>query len=201
MSAIERAIAKYLEGSTVEEARGITAPPITTYMFYKGLDAHGINYRGKVSRKSEVPAGSMLECKSCQVHKPTDAFSKQPSCKTGYDVSRCKTCKKSKVDWALVPIENRMLNRTKARAQRKGLPFNLEISDIVLPERCPVFDKPFIYGDHLWTYSIDRLVPDTGYVRGNIMIISNKANMMKSTATTDEIGLLHKWMTACEISF
>ena len=191
---LTQAINLYLDGATVEFARGVTTPPITTYRFYKELDARGIDRRGKISQRKEVPKGTLMRCKSCDREKPTDAFSKHSQSKGGYDVSRCKACKKAKQDWSKTPLEKRIYNRTKSRAQKKGIPFELELSDIVLPEVCPVFKKPFIYGDHSWTYSIDRIVPELGYISGNIMIISNKANMMKSAATVDEIRLLYEWV-------
>lgn len=44
--------------------------------------------------------------------------------------------------------------------------------------------------------SIDRLVPSLGYVRGNVNIISNRANLLKKDATLQEIESLYLWMKA-----
>ena len=140
-----------------------------------------------------------LRCKCCNKEKPFGAFSKHLECKSGYDISRCKACKKSKVDWKAVPLEKRILNRAKARAIRKGLPFNLEVSDIVLPEVCPIFGTKFIYNDKELTYSLDRIIPSLGYIKGNIMIISNRANRIKNSSTIEELEKVITYLKACEV--
>lgn len=148
-----------------------------------------------------------LFCKNCEQELPVESFSKHEQCVSGYDTSRCKLCKKAiqkaKQEWAKKPIEAKILNRIKTRSTKKGIPFNLELEDIIIPEVCPVFKVPFIYGDHSWTYSVDRIKPELGYVKGNIVIISNKANMMKNTGTIEEVKMLYEWMITLEneISF
>lgn len=140
-------------------------------------------------------------CKTCGKDREDKFFSVHKGCKPGYDTSRCKPCKKSRVDWEAVPYEKRMYNRTKTRAKNKGIPFNLDLEDIIFPEVCPVLNKPFIYGDIDWTYSIDRVRPELGYIKGNIIIISNRANRLKNNATADELETVAKFIRACEIDF
>lgn len=141
-------------------------------------------------------------CKTCNMEKPFGAFSAHKQCVLGIDTSRCKECKKSfskaANEWATKSIEDKILNRVKTRAKEKGLAFNLELEDIVIPDVCPVFKVPFIYGDHSWTYSLDRIKPELGYVKGNVVIISNKANMMKNTATAEDVRMLYQWMLTLE---
>ena len=43
--------------------------------------------------------------------------------------------------------------------------------------------------------SIDRIAPDKGYVRGNIVIVSGRANRIKTNATIDELVKVHKFYT------
>ena len=195
---LDKAVELYLSGSTVEEARGVTTPPITTAAFYKGLKAKGIKKRGKISRRTVADDYDLFICRCCGEEKEAMEFSEHRQTKTGYDLSRCKQCKiemsRSAASWDSKPIVNRIYDRVKTRAKEKGLDFDLELSDIIIPELCPVFKVPFIYGDHSWTYSLDRIKPDLGYVKGNVVVISNKANMMKSTATVDEVGMLYEWM-------
>lgn len=139
-------------------------------------------------------------CKCCNKEKGEKDFSPHPQCKLGIDTSRCKACKKSRWDWSQVPLEKRIYHRVKARAKKKGVEFNIELEDIVIPEECPVFRVSFVYGDHLWTPSLDRLDNAKGYIKGNIQIISNKANMMKSSASLEELERLVEWLKEpCEI--
>jgi len=139
----------------------------------------------------------ILICKTCGYEKDAkSSFSAHAGCKSGYDVSRCKDCKKAAVDWAKVPIERRIYNRIKSRATKKGLDFNLELSDIIIPIYCPVFNKKLIYGDIDWTPSVDRINPSKGYIKGNICIISNKANRTKNDATITELEAIIEYMRA-----
>ena len=137
---------------------------------------------------------SLFKCKTCGKEREAKHFSLHAECKSGYDTSRCKPCKKAKWDWQQVSYEKRMYNRAKTRAKKKGLEFNLELDDIVLPKKCPIFDIPFIYGDNDCTYSIDRIDPAKGYVKGNVQIISNRANMLKNNATVEELEMLLQFM-------
>lgn len=87
-------------------------------------------------------------------------------------------------------IEQAMLTSAKNRAARKGLEFNLELSDIVIPEKCPLLEVPFHFGTkecYDYSPSIDRIDNSKGYVKGNIQIISMKANAMKNSASLEEL--------------
>ena len=138
----------------------------------------------------------MLLCKKCKQIKPYHHFSKHSGCKSGYDTSACKQCKKSSSDWKKVPLEKRIFNRAKHRAKKRGIPFEIELEDIIIPEVCPVFLKPFIYGHIDWTYSLDRINPRYGYIKGNIAVISNKANRIKNDATLDELKEVCRYLQA-----
>lgn len=89
--------------------------------------------------------------------------------------------------------------QVKGRANRAGLPFNLELSDIVIPERCPILDIPMkrnIGGLSRAqdSPSIDRIVPALGYVKGNIHVISMRANVMKNDATPEQLRKFAEWV-------
>lgn len=118
-------------------------------------------------------------CKKCKKKKERKAFSNHKGCKLGIDTSACKSCKRSAADWKKQPLEKRIYNRIKSRAARKNIEFDLELNDIVLPKTCPVLGQTLIYGDKDWTYSLDRIDNSKGYVKGNIQIMSNRANRLK----------------------
>lgn len=79
------------------------------------------------------------------------------------------------------------LSRARARARKKGWEFDITQNDLTLPDQCPFFRKKFIMGHRDWNPSIDRIDSSKGYVKGNIQIISAKANQMKSDGTLDDL--------------
>ena len=87
------------------------------------------------------------------------------------------------------------------RARKAGIPFDLDLSDLDVPEHCPVLGiKLKGWGENEFTSyrddspSIDRLVPSVGYVKGNVNIISNRANLLKKDATLEDVERLFIWM-------
>ena len=88
-----------------------------------------------------------------------------------------------------------LLRSAKQRAQDKNLEFNIDISDITLPDICPLLEIPLDshYGsaqDN--SYSIDRIDSTKGYIKGNVWVISKRANTLKNNATIEELSLLVK---------
>jgi len=82
-----------------------------------------------------------------------------------------------------------MLRLAKQSAKKKGVPFDLALSDIVIPDICPALGIP-LYKDGTRganTPSLDRIVPAFGYVKGNVIVVSLLANRIKTDATTDQI--------------
>ena len=90
-------------------------------------------------------------------------------------------------------LEVDMLARCKYRAKRNGWEFNLTREDIQIPALCPVLKIPIspgVSGKKGGTPnspSIDRINPKAGYVRGNVRVISNRANTLKCDATVAEL--------------
>jgi len=83
-----------------------------------------------------------------------------------------------------------MLMKIKWRAKRDGLPFDLSEDDIQIPEYCPILGIELSFstaGHSPNSPSVDRIIPELGYVPGNIWIISNRANTMKHDATPEEL--------------
>jgi hypothetical protein len=90
-----------------------------------------------------------------------------------------------------------MWNRTKTRAKKKNLEFTIELSDIVIPETCPLLSIPLVKGEGHYgptpnSPSLDRIDSSKGYIKGNVWVISHKANNMKSDSTLGEFQLLAK---------
>lgn len=95
-----------------------------------------------------------------------------------------------KRDSRLRNITHAIWKKAKDRAQKYGFDFDIEESDIVIPEMCPILEVPLEFGtrgNYEYTPSIDRIDNSKGYVKGNIQIISKKANSMKNSASIDEL--------------
>jgi hypothetical protein len=61
---------------------------------------------------------------------------------------------------------------------------------ILVPLRCPVLGVTLALGDNRsrdCSPSLDRVDPARGYVPGNVMVISNRANQAKSDLTCVEL--------------
>lgn len=85
-----------------------------------------------------------------------------------------------------------MLWSAKKRAQEKELPFDLTEDDIVIPDKCPVLgiklEAQYGRGGLASNSpSLDRIYPWLGYVKGNVIVISHRANRLKNDATPYEL--------------
>ncbi len=109
---------------------------------------------------------------------------------------------KISVEYKLKKYKKLLLYSVKRRAIKKDIPFDITEEDFEIPDVCPVLGIPLETGigagrplDN--SPSIDRLIPELGYVRGNIFIISQRANMIKNCGTIEEHRLIADWMEAC----
>jgi hypothetical protein len=97
-----------------------------------------------------------------------------------------------------------MLYGAERRADRRGTPFDLDLSDIQIPARCPIDGEPIVRGDGVATNrspSLDCLDPALGYVKGNVSVISLLWNRRKDDMTPDDLRLLLRYMTRQSESF
>lgn len=83
------------------------------------------------------------------------------------------------------------------RARERGMEFNIEISDIAIPEKCPVLGIALrrglkVHADD--SPSLDRVDSTKGYTKGNICVISHRANTIKRDATSDELRAVADYM-------
>lgn len=133
------------------------------------------------------------------------------TCKQEYDFQRRKTQDYKKIfeteeykERKRKYYENRkkqnpsilLFNYAKIRARKNNLPFNLEPSDIIIPSHCPILNIPLFMKNYDKndtksfrnnSPSLDRIIPKLGYVKGNVIVMSMKANAMKNNATKDEL--------------
>ena len=106
---------------------------------------------------------------------------------------RNETSRKSNQKIKLEHPERIMLQSCRARAKEKGWEFNLEESDIIIPKYCPILGIELLSGgvgkQTFNSPSVDRIDSTKGYIKGNIKIISLRANMMKNDANIQDIEI------------
>lgn len=88
-----------------------------------------------------------------------------------------------------------LIRAAKRRASIENLPFDIGYTDIEIPEYCPLLgirlNKHVGEGEAKFdSPTIDKLIPSLGYTKGNVWIVSRRANMIKSDATLEELELL-----------
>jgi len=124
------------------------------------------------------------------------------ACKHGHDGRRrtasgvcvgCQQADKRKrsgrsVAWNRENRAARLLTKAKSRAQATGRAFDLGLDDITIPETCPVLGIP------LDQPSLDRFDNSLGYVKGNVRVISLRANRLKGDATVEEVEAILRYM-------
>ncbi|MFL6601799.1 MAG: hypothetical protein ACJ8R9_10755 [Steroidobacteraceae bacterium] len=74
-----------------------------------------------------------------------------------------------------------LLVQAKSRAKREGIPFDIVVEDLVVPEYCPIVGLKMAgsrQGD--MAPSLDRIIPKLGYVKGNVKVVSRRGNRLKS---------------------
>lgn len=89
-----------------------------------------------------------------------------------------------------------LLSHAKKRAKKKNLNFCLKEEDFEIPKLCPILKIPLFSGiGHQIDNSptLDRINNDEGYIKENIIVISNKANRMKNNGSFKEIEMLYLW--------
>jgi hypothetical protein len=135
------------------------------------------------------------KCRICNQIKKFDDFHKNKNCMFGVNTV-CKKCRIpiSKKQWTNKDIKKIIFDRAKTRATRKKIIFNISLEDIDIPKYCPILGIQLQYNSGDNSPSIDRINPKLGYIKGNVQIISNRANTIKNNASIDEIEKILHWM-------
>ena len=152
-------------------------------------------------------------CIGCKQYLLLTHFTKSKNSSTGY-YWNCKNCRS---EWfkrwydtnpeaqrvraqkfRINNIERYLLQGAKARAKRDNLEFNITLEDITpLPTHCPVFNIPLFVakrGEKFHnSYSLDRIDNTKGYIKGNVLVISRKANILKSDMDLSTMKRLYEF--------
>jgi hypothetical protein len=152
-------------------------------------------------------------CNSCKIVKPTTEFHKCARNKDGLQ-RKCKSCaselsrawyhthvahkKNTSKEWWSRNVERGLMLAARYRAKRDGLPFSIRVEDISIPKYCPILGTELKQsagsGGGPTSPSLDRIIPELGYVPGNIQVISGLANRLKTDATPKELLKFAEWV-------
>ena len=138
--------------------------------------------------------GNALAHKTCiGCGKPLTDDSWYPSSRSK-GVYRCiSCCKEQNVINLNRDARLSLFRKKRNRCRHYGVEFTLTYGDIEFPDLCPVLGIPldYSYGSKgnsgRNSPSFDRIDPNKGYMQGNVIIISQLANQIKTNATVDEI--------------
>lgn len=102
-------------------------------------------------------------------------------------------------EWKTLNPARHLFNTAKRRARAYGIPFQITLEDVVVPECCPVLGINLEWssgrrGGGMTSPSLDRIVPSLGYVKGNVAVISWRANCIKRDATATELRAIATWL-------
>lgn len=100
-----------------------------------------------------------------------------------------------------------MLHRVRARAKKEGLECDITVEDIHIPKFCPLLGVPLVIGAGRErtgpnSPSLDKIDPLKGYVKGNVWVISKRANAIKQDCTFEEFEVMyHRWNKMKELNY
>jgi len=97
---------------------------------------------------------------------------------------------------------NYMFGQVKSRAKKFGIEFDIEKSDIQIPDICPVLGLRLEIGNikcHSSSPTLDRIDSSKGYVKGNVHVISHKANTIKSNASLEDLQKVVDFLRAMSL--
>lgn len=149
---------------------------------WKPADAFGWKLRGKrlAARCSDCRKANYKE-NPHRVRERAAAY---------YRANRARALAKSRERRVADP-ERQMWIGARSRAREKGLPFDLDpVVDVCLPKFCPVFGVALKVGTGRCgpdSPTLDRIDPAKGYVKGNVIVVSRRANTIKNDATPAEL--------------
>lgn len=83
----------------------------------------------------------------------------------------------------------RLLYFAKNRCKLSGLCFDITVEDVIIPRYCPYLGCELTLdgGRKQTSASLDRIDNTKGYIKGNIQVISDLANRMKSNTTLEQL--------------
>lgn len=142
----------------------------------------------------------MKKCKICEIEKELSKFHKAKTNKFGVHAI-CKICRKSvaRKEYEEDPFKT-LLRLKKSECKRRNIPFDLDYAYLksLWTGVCPISGEEITIGNsgmgsHKSAH-LDRVLPDRGYVKGNVAYISGRCNRIKYNASIEELEKIVEWM-------
>ena len=95
---------------------------------------------------------------------------------------------------------SRTLDRIRRDSRKIGKECDLDLDylESIATDECPIFKTPFVWGQSKKvsdeTASIDKIIPELGYIKGNVVFISFLANKIKQNVTEKELYAVADWL-------
>jgi hypothetical protein len=147
------------------------------------------------------------KCLKCNQQKDLCYFHNNKNKKDGKD-PYCKDCCKeyrlnnkkniqiTKKRYREKHLQKCLFLSAKNRAKRKNIKFDIEETDVIITEYCPILNIKLFVGDKFIcenSPTLDRIDNEKGYIKGNIIVISNRANRLKNNSTLEEIEKIYNF--------
>lgn len=94
----------------------------------------------------------------------------------------------------------KVIQRAKNRAKTAGVPFDIDTDYLIglgFPTHCFLTDEPMNLGSFKGdpnSASLDRVIPELGYVKGNVVFVSRRANTAKNDLSLQDMEtILRNW--------
>lgn len=85
--------------------------------------------------------------------------------------------------------QKRLFRSAKQRSKNEGVVFNLEVQDIEVHSNCPVCNVEMKVsskkGGTTSSPTLDKIIPEKGYVKGNIAVICKLCNSTKGSGSAE----------------
>lgn len=143
--------------------------------------------------KAKSPDGLRFDCKSCRTIRTREIRVPYNSLSPDKQRHILETNRAARLRSA----EKHLLKNAKRRSKLCNVPFDIGVEDIIIPEFCPVLGMKLEFNRTLAGYnspSLDRIVTTKGYVKGNVHVISWRANKIKTDATLEELEMLLSYL-------
>lgn len=159
----------------------------------------------KTSRPPK-PDGDYEWCNKCKQWKQFGDFcfrsdGKVRSCKeceNNYRLQNLQKINEYSKKYRKNNIQKSLFYAARFRAKENKLDFDIELSDIIIPTECPVLGIEISTSkEKNNSPSLDKIIPSLGYTKGNVRVISWRANWIKNNMTPEEVEKLYndsrKW--------